>query len=114
MSRCGPRKPTKGWLYRGRLFGSFRAGVDFFGPCWTGELGAAFLLLAGQIIVGWFHEPIYAKPRSLLPNMVCHYIVDGRVASIIALIFRVQRASRRARQQANGRSLPAGRDPAPA
>ena len=79
--------PTKAWIFAGILFGLFHIGVDFFGPYWTGSLLTAVLLLVKQIIFGWIYGIIYAKTRSLLPSMVSHYIVDGRLASIIALIF---------------------------
>ena len=79
--------PIKGWLLAGVMFGLFHVGVDFFGPYWTGDILAASFLLAKQIISGWIFGVVYAKTRSLWPNIVSHYIIDGRLASIVALIF---------------------------
>jgi membrane protease YdiL (CAAX protease family) len=44
-------------------------------------------MLAQQIIFGWIFGIIYMKTRSLWPSMIGHFLIDGRLASIIAKIF---------------------------
>ena len=81
---------NKAWFYSGILFGLAHIGANFFGPLWysKGEnIAGAFILLAQQIVFGWVYGIIYTKTRSLLPGMVGHYIQDGRLGSILALIF---------------------------
>lgn len=81
---------NKAWFYSGILFGLAHFSTNFFGPLWysKGEniVGAA-VLLGQQTIFGWVYGIIYMKTRSLLPSMVGHYMADGRLGSIIMLIF---------------------------
>jgi len=76
---------NKAWFYSGILFGLVHITTNF---CVTGlDLVPGIFMLAGQIIAGWIYGIIYMKTRSLLPGMVCHYITDGRIASIISMMF---------------------------
>jgi membrane protease YdiL (CAAX protease family) len=76
---------NKAWFYSGILFGLAHFTTNFFV---TGlDLVSGIFMLAGQIIAGWIFGIIYMKTRSLLPGMVCHYLTDGRLASIISMMF---------------------------
>jgi len=73
----------------GILFGLAHFSSNFFGPLWysKGEnITGALLLLMQQTIFGWVFGVIYAKTRSLLPTMVGHYLLDGRLGLILRLI----------------------------
>ncbi|MBA7470585.1 hypothetical protein ES707_05872 [subsurface metagenome] len=76
---------NKAWFYSGILFGLAHFFFNFFV---TGlDLVPGLFMLAQQIIFGWIFGIIYMKTRSLWPSMVGHYLIDGRLASIIARIF---------------------------
>jgi len=80
---------NRAWFYSGILFGLAHFSSNFFGPLWysKGEnITGALLLLMQQTIFGWVFGVIYAKTRSLLPTMVGHYLLDGRLGLILRLI----------------------------
>lgn len=77
---------NKAWFFSGILFGLMHASVNFFGQQWYryGEnLTNALILLGIQTLFGWIFGIMYMKTRSLLPSYVGHYLIDGRLASII-------------------------------
>ncbi len=77
---------NKAWFFSGILFGLMHTSVNFFGQQWYryGEnLTNALLLLLIQTLFGWIFGIMYMKSRSLLPSFVGHYLIDGRLASII-------------------------------
>lgn len=77
---------NKAWFYSGILFGLMHTSVNFFGQQWYrhGEnIINALLLLGIQTLFGWIFGIMYMKTRSLLPSYTSHYLVDGRLASII-------------------------------
>jgi len=81
---------NKAWFYSGILFGLAHFTTNFFGPLWYSKgqnIAGAVVLLVQQTIFGWVYGIIYMKTRSLLPGVLGHYIQDGRLGSIIALIF---------------------------
>ena len=76
---------NKAWFYSGILFGLAHFFVNFFV---TGlDLVPGLFMLTKQIIFGWIFGIIYMKTRSLWPSMIGHFLIDGRLASIIARIF---------------------------
>ena len=76
---------NKAWIYGGILFGLAHFLFNYFV---TGlDLVSGIFMLIGQIIAGWIFGIIYMKTRSLWPGIFVHYITDGRLASIIAMIF---------------------------
>jgi membrane protease YdiL (CAAX protease family) len=80
---------NKAWFFSGILFGLMHASVNFFGQQWFryGEnLTSALILLGIQTIFGWIFGIMYMKSRSLLPSFIAHYLIDGRLASIIYYI----------------------------
>jgi len=78
---------NRAWILNGVLFGLAHLSVNLIGPLWTGSIPAAFLLLLKQTISGWIFGLIYMKTRSLLSSMVAHFVADGRLATILYLIF---------------------------
>jgi membrane protease YdiL (CAAX protease family) len=81
---------NKAWFFSGILFGLMHTSVNFFGQQWYrhgGNITNALLLLGIQTLFGWIFGIMYMKSRSLLPSFVAHYLVDGRLASIIYYVF---------------------------
>jgi membrane protease YdiL (CAAX protease family) len=77
---------NKAWFFSGILFGLMHASVNFFGQQWYrhGEnMINALILLGIQILFGWVFGIMFMKSRSLLPSYIAHYLVDGRLASIV-------------------------------
>jgi membrane protease YdiL (CAAX protease family) len=80
-------RQNRAWIFSGILFGFAHLSVNLIGPLWTGSIPAALLLLLKQTISGWIFGIIYMKTRSLLPSMVAHFAADGRLATILYLLF---------------------------
>jgi membrane protease YdiL (CAAX protease family) len=78
---------NRAWIFSGILLGLAHLSVNLIGPLWTGSIPAALLLLLKQTISGWIFGIIYMKTRSLLPSMVAHFVADGRLATILYLLF---------------------------
>ncbi len=76
---------NKAWIYGGILFGLAHFLFNYFVSGL--DLVSGIFMLIGQIIGGWIFGIIYMKTRSLWPGMFFHFITDGRLASIIAMIF---------------------------
>jgi membrane protease YdiL (CAAX protease family) len=77
---------NKTWFFSGILFGLMHTSVNFFGQQWYrhGEnMTNALILLGIQTLFGWIFGIMYMKSRSLLPSYIAHYLVDGRLASIV-------------------------------
>ncbi|MFC1561509.1 lysostaphin resistance A-like protein [candidate division KSB1 bacterium] len=75
---------NKAWIYGGILFGLAHFFVNYYV---TGlDLASGIFMLIGQITAGWMFGIIYMKTRSLWPGILVHYLTDGRLASIIAMI----------------------------
>ena len=76
---------NKAWFYSGILFGLVHITTNF---CVTGlDWFSGIFMLAEQIIAGCIYGIIYMKTRNLLHGMVCYYLTDGRMASIISMMF---------------------------
>ena len=76
---------NKAWIYGGILFGLAHFIFNFVVSGL--DLVSGIFLFIGQIIGGWIFGIIYMKTRSLWPGMIAHFLTDGRLASIIAMIF---------------------------
>jgi membrane protease YdiL (CAAX protease family) len=71
----------RAWIFSGILFGLTHFFINYYVS--DLDLLPGLLMLVGQITFGWVYGIIYMKTRSLLPSMICHYLIDGRLASII-------------------------------
>ena len=71
----------RAWIYSGILFGLTHFFINYYVS--DLDLLPGLLMLVGQITFGWVYGIIYMKTRSLLPSMICHYLIDGRLASIL-------------------------------
>ncbi len=71
----------RAWIFSGILFGLTHFFINYYVSGL--DLLPGLLMLAGQITFGWVYGIIYMKTRSLIPSMICHYLIDGRLASVI-------------------------------
>jgi uncharacterized protein len=76
---------NKAWIYGGILFGLIHIPVNYFVA--DMDLVSGIFQLIGQITGGWIFGILYMKTRSLWPGIFVHLITDGRLASIITIIF---------------------------
>lgn len=76
---------NKAGIYAGLLFGLIHLPFSYL--IGGMDLVSGIFQFMGQTIAGWMYGILYMKTRSLYPGMLAHFLTDGRLASIIAMIF---------------------------
>ncbi|MFC1787326.1 CPBP family intramembrane glutamic endopeptidase [Halobacteriota archaeon] len=76
---------NKAWIYGGILFGLVHVTTNYFVVGF--DLVPGIFQLIMQILAGWIYGILYMKTRSLYPGMFAHFLTNGVLASIIAMVF---------------------------
>jgi membrane protease YdiL (CAAX protease family) len=76
---------NRAWIFGGILFGLAHVTVNYFAA--DLDLVSGIFQFIDQTVAGWIFGILYTKTRSLYPGILVHFLTDGRLASIIDLIF---------------------------
>ena len=76
---------NKAWIFGGILFGLAHVTVNYLAAGL--DLVPGIFQFIDQTVAGWIFGILYMKTRSLYPGILVHFLTDGRLASILDLIF---------------------------